>query len=58
MDFGNKNNLESSNEPEESLKNVIATLAIENMYLSKEFLSELKKVASGERTSENLRQEL
>lgn len=38
--------------------NVVATMAIEEMYLSEEFVSELIKVANGEKTSEELRQEV
>lgn len=38
--------------------NVVATMAIEEMYLSEEFVSELIKVANGEKTSEELRREV
>ena len=41
-----------------NLKKVIASMAIENMYVSKDFLSELVKVERGEKTSEQLRQEV
>lgn len=41
-----------------AVRNVVATMAIENMYLSKEFVEELIKVANGEKTSEQLRQEI
>ena len=41
-----------------SVRNVVATMAIEDMYLSKEFVSELIKVSQGKRTSESLRQEV
>ena len=41
-----------------SVRNVVATMAIEDMYLSQEFVNELVKVAKGERTSESLRQEV
>ena len=41
-----------------SVKKVVATMAIENMYLSQEFVEELEKVAKGEKTSEELRQEV
>ena len=41
-----------------NLKKVIASMAIENMYVSKDFLSELIKVERGEKTSEQLRQEV
>ena len=40
------------------IRNVIATMAIENMYLSKSFVKELVKVENGEKTSEQLRQEV
>ncbi len=40
------------------IRNVAATMAIENMYLSKAFVEELVKVANGEKTSEELRQEV
>lgn len=38
------------------LKKAVASMAIENMYVSKEFLEELVKVERGEKTSEQLRQ--
>lgn len=38
------------------LQNVVSTMSIENMYLSKEFVEELIKVSNGEKTSEELRQ--
>lgn len=37
---------------------VAATMAIENMPLSKDFVKELIKVSKGEKTSEELRQEV
>ena len=40
------------------LRDVVATMAIENMYLSKDFVNELIKVSNGEKTSEQLRQEV
>lgn len=40
------------------IRNVVATMAIEDMYLSKEFINELIKVSNGEKTSEQLRQEV
>ena len=40
------------------IKKVVATMAIEDMYLSKAFVEELIKVANGEKTSEELRQEV
>jgi hypothetical protein len=45
----------------EKLRNieyVVSTMAIENMPLRKEFICELIKVANGEKTSEELRQEI
>lgn len=41
-----------------NLKKVIASMAIENMYVSEDFLKELIKVERGEKTSEQLRQEV
>lgn len=41
-----------------SVKNAVSTMAIEDMYFSKEFITELLKVANGEKTSEELRQEV
>ena len=40
------------------VRDVISTMAIENMYLSSEFVKELLKVSNGEKTSEELRQEV
>lgn len=40
------------------IKNVINTMAIEDMYLSESFVKELVKVSKGEKTSEELRQEV
>ena len=40
------------------IRNVVATMAIENMHLSKAFVEELVKVSNGEKTSEQLRQEV
>ena len=40
------------------VKNVVATMAIEDMYLSKSFVKDLLKVSQGEKTSEQLRQEV
>jgi hypothetical protein len=42
----------------ESVRNVVATMAIEDMYLNEDFVVELIKVAKGEKTSEALRQEV
>ena len=40
------------------IRNVVATMAIEDMYLTKEFVNELIKVSNGEKTSDQLRQEV
>ena len=40
------------------IRNVVATMAIENMPLSKAFVEELMKVGNGEKTSEQLRREV
>ena len=40
------------------IRNVVATMAIEDMYSSKEFVNELIKVSNGEKTSDQLRQEV
>ena len=40
------------------IKNVISTLAIENMFLSADFINELIKVSKGEKSTEDLRQEV
>ena len=40
------------------IRNVVATMAIEDMYLSKECVNELIKVSNGEKTSDQLRQEV
>ena len=42
----------------ETVRNVAATMAIEDMQLSEAFVKELIKVANGEKTSEELRQEV
>lgn len=41
-----------------SIQNVAATMAVENMPLSRTFTEELVKVANGEKTSMQLRQEV
>lgn len=41
-----------------NIRNVTATMAIENMHLNKAFVEELIKVSNGEKTSEQLRQEV
>ena len=40
------------------LRNVAASMARDNMYFSKEFINEMIKVSNGEKTSEELRQEI
>lgn len=42
----------------ESVRDVVATMAVEGMYLSKDFIEELIKVAEGKKTSEELRHEV
>ncbi|MCI5857355.1 MAG: antitoxin VbhA family protein [Agathobacter sp.] len=42
----------------QELQNVVATMAIEDMYLSESFVGELMKVDRGEKTTEQLRQEI
>ena len=41
-----------------AVRDVAATMAIENMPLNKAFVEELIKVGNGEKTSEQLRQEV
>lgn len=40
------------------IKKVVATMAIEDMYFSKDFLNEIVKISKGEKTYEELRQEV
>ena len=40
------------------VQRVAATMAIDDMYVSKEFIEKLLKVGNGEMTSEELRQEV
>ena len=42
----------------QELKRVSATMAIENMFLSKDFINEMVKVSSGEKTTDELRKEI
>ena len=42
----------------QNTRNVVATMAIENMYLNRDFISELIQVDKGEKTTEELRQEV
>ena len=46
------------NKQPKRVTDVVATMEIEDMYLSREFVDELVKVANGKRTSESLRQEV
>lgn len=41
-----------------AIKRVAASMAVDGMYLSEEFMRELIKVADGEKTTEELRQEV
>ena len=45
-------------EQNKKVAKVVSTMAVENMYLDKEFIEELAKAANGEKTYEELRQEL
>ena len=47
-----------NNDEMRKIQNVVATMAIENMYLDEEFVNKLIKVSNGEMTSEELRQEV
>lgn len=40
------------------LKRVTASMAIENMFFSESFIKEIIKVSNGEKTTEELRQEI
>ena len=40
------------------IKKVVATMAIEDMYFSEDFLNEIVKISKGEKTYEELRQEV
>jgi predicted nucleic acid-binding protein len=42
----------------QQLAQVIASMAIEEMYVSQDFMQELLKVSKGEKTTEELRQEV
>ncbi len=41
-----------------AVKDVVSTMAIEDMYLDKEFVDELLKVSHGEKSSDVLREEI
>ncbi len=45
-------------EQNQQLAQVVASMAIEDMYVTKDFIHELLKVSIGEKTTENLRQEV
>lgn len=49
--------LENTKENRE-IRNVVTTMALEGMYLDEVFINELIKVSKGEKTSEELRQEI
>ena len=40
------------------VRNVVATMALEEMYLGEDFISELLKVSNGEKTTEQLIEEI
>ena len=44
--------------PNQQLAQVIASMAIEEMYVSQDFMQELLKISKGEKTTEELRQEV
>ena len=44
--------------PHDIVRQVAATMAVEDMYFSKDFLEKMLKVANGELSSEEVRQEL
>lgn len=44
--------------PSDMVRQVIATMAIEDMYFSKDFIEKMEKVANGELSSEQVRQEV
>lgn len=46
------------NNPMRDVESVVATMAIENMMPSKDFIVELIKIATGEKKSEDVRQEI
>ncbi len=49
--------LENTKENRE-IKNVVTTMALEGMYLRKEFINDLIKVSNGEKTSDEVRKEI
>lgn len=44
--------------PHDIVRQVAVTMAVEDMYFSKDFLEKMLKVANGELSSEEVRQEL
>jgi len=44
--------------PHDMVRQVVATMAVEDMYLSKDFIEKLEKIANGELSSEEVRQEV
>ena len=48
----------SNTKRNEEIARVAATMAVENMHLSTNFVKELLKISRGEKTSEELRQEV
>lgn len=49
--------LVKNTEATRNVRNAVASMAIEDMYFSKEFVSELIEAAEGKRTYEELRKE-
>ena len=45
-------------QPYDIVRQVVSTMAIEDMYFSKDFLEKMLKVANGELSSEEVRQEV
>lgn len=44
--------------PQDTVRQVAATMAIEDMYFTKDFIEKMLKVANGELSSEDVRREL
>ena len=44
--------------PQDMVRQVVATMAVEDMYLSKDFIGKLEKIATEELSSEEVRQEV
>ncbi len=45
-------------QPHDMVRQVTATMAVEDMYFSKDFIEKMLKVANGELSSEEVRQEV